>query len=257
LWADNLEALSRLVLNDDPRLFLRWEVIRRTMFVGNAPYVAWELLRLRANRHWSERWRLALREDPVGCPERFLLYPASSGNLLHHAYHLLCFEKTIGRPMTSFDTIVEFGGGYGSMCRLVHRLGFRGRYVIIDLPEFSSLQRYFLRSVGLSVDRGSPSDGGEVNTVAACSDALQLVESSHSWAFIATWSLSETPEAVRDYATELIRGAHGVLIAFQRRFEEVDNVRYFSSLRRQTAHRWIEVPIIHLPGNEYMFGVRV
>src|SRR5207244_11597755 len=52
--------------------------------------------------------------------------------------------------------VLEFGGGYGSMCRLFHNLGFRGRYLIFDLPAFSALQRFFLRSIGMCV--GSPEE---------------------------------------------------------------------------------------------------
>ena len=42
------------------------------------------------------------------------------------------------------DVIVEFGGGYGSMCRLVRKLGFKGRYVIFDLRPILALQKYYL-----------------------------------------------------------------------------------------------------------------
>ncbi|MBI3656026.1 MAG: hypothetical protein HY232_06350 [Acidobacteria bacterium] len=37
------------------------------------------------------------------------------------------------------------------MCRLVHHLNFMGKYVIFDLPEFSLLQYYFLKSYGFAV----------------------------------------------------------------------------------------------------------
>ena len=62
------------------------------------------------------------------------------------------------RDLSSSGVIVEFGGGYGSMCRLLHKLGFSGQYFIYDLPEFVALQRYFLKSIGMPVRDGPPDD---------------------------------------------------------------------------------------------------
>lgn len=46
------------------------------------------------------------------------------------------------------------------MCRLVHRLGFAGRYVICDLPELSILRRYYLKSVA---NEGTPEPVGRAS----------------------------------------------------------------------------------------------
>jgi hypothetical protein len=54
--------------------------------------------------------------------------------------------------MYDTDCIIEFGGGFGSMCRLVHALGFRGQHIIFDLPPVWALQRYYLRLHGIEVD---------------------------------------------------------------------------------------------------------
>jgi hypothetical protein len=94
--------------------------------------------------------------------------PGSSGTLIHHAYHLHRFETVTGRFLLELQEIIEFGGGYGSMARLLARLGYRGRYHIHDLPEFAALQRFYLRMV-------------QADTQASdLRDALARVTSAHS-----------------------------------------------------------------------------
>src|SRR3712207_7978939 len=40
-------------------------------------------------------------------------WPESSGNLLHHAYHVCRFEEATGLRAEQLELVVEFGGGYG------------------------------------------------------------------------------------------------------------------------------------------------
>ena len=217
---------------EDPRGFLRWPMIAKAMFVSNQPYLWIELLSLRSRRDWRPRWQPALRESPVGHPVPFWALPWSSGNLIHHAYHLAQFEARTGRPAERFPAVFEFGGGYGSMCRLFHQLGFSGRYVIYDLPQFSALQAFYLGSLGLPLvdaDRLAGADRG----VACVSDPATLVQAL-AWAdasctlSVATWSLSETPAHVRDTIMPLVAECAGVLIAYWRTFGEMNNHEYFS-----------------------------
>lgn len=49
------------------------------------------------------------------------------------------------------NIVLEFGGGYGSLCRGFHRCGFKGKYMIFYFPHFSTLQRFFLGSAGIMV----------------------------------------------------------------------------------------------------------
>ena len=260
-WSENANRLRHLVLTKDPRSFLRWDVIRRTMFVTDAPYVGEELSYLKHLPDWHERWCRAIKESPGGCPTSYVLYPASSENLIHHAYHLARFEEQTHRRVDDLACVLEFGGGYGSMCRLFHNLGFRGRYLIFDLPAFSALQRFFLRSIGMCV--GSPDEFRDRSSGVALSsnvgDLHTLVAdgSDNGRAlFLATWSISEAPIALRDAVLRLVSGFGALFIAYQRRFGGVDNLEYFRSWKRATGERvrWHEWEIDHLPGNYYLVG---
>lgn len=256
VWNKNLNRLKKYVLEMDPRAFLRWDVVRETMFVGNADYINYELAYLKKNKEWLDRWEAAINETEHGCPAPFYNYKKSSGNLIHHAYHLARFEEETGIRINKLKNIFEFGGGYGSMCRLVHRLGFKGKYVIFDLPHFSTLQRYYLSGLGLQLNADDQICGSAgISCVDNADDLTKLRVGGDDSLFIATWSFSESPIAVRQKVIKEVGFCQAHLIGYQDVFGEVDNVDYFSGHAsfgsfQNMMHEKIE----HLPGSRYLFG---
>lgn len=262
IWAKVVNRLRYLILHEDPRKFLEWANLS-TMFVGNESYVAEELRYLQQHRQWSGKWREAIAESEVGQPTRFPAYPQSSGNLIHHAYHLSQFEEKTGRQVADLDFLVEFGGGYGSMCRLIHKLGFTGKYIIFDLAEFSCLQSFFLKSIGLPV-RSLESFKTAKSGILIISDKDLLREGISTRSqqalrslFLATWSISETSIPFREEILGMVMASDAFLIGYQDRFGEVDNVDFFSNLKRKREDiNWHDWEIPHIPGNRYLFGER-
>ncbi|MBF0501997.1 MAG: hypothetical protein HQM09_17795 [Candidatus Riflebacteria bacterium] len=255
-WSRNRLRLRSLILQEDPRSFLHWDVIRQTMFVGNVEYVAAELFFLQKSGLW-DRYQQGIRETDFGCPEFSWTYPKSSPNLIHHAYTIGCFEKVSGKSVNEFKTVFEFGGGYGSMCRLFHQLGFQGKYIIFDFPDLSALQSYYLTSIGLKV-KSIESFSHEMSGVFCLStpDAYKkFMKSGQDACFLGTWSVSETPEAVRGDLFAFLPSFDHYIIAFQERYNELNNVHFFQkfSEARPGLH-WYQTPIPHLPGNHYCFG---
>jgi hypothetical protein len=255
-WIQNRKRLRELIAQDDPRRFLEWDVIKQTMFVGDAAFVREELNCLRGSRSWRQRWRPALREDAIGLPQRCRYAIRSSGNLIHHAYSLFTFEQAVGKTIDQFSCIFEFGGGYGSFCRLAHRLGFRGTYLIFDLPEFSALQRFFLESVGVPIS--CTKGGSGVTCISDFDDLENRLGASSEWLLVGLWSLSETPVSLRQKLLGDGSQWGGYLISYQQRFGEVDNVEFFSSYMRQQRKmiNWVMPPILRPPGNQYAFGLK-
>jgi len=254
-WLQYKNNIREMILNGDLNNFLNWKVITATMFhEANIE----ELRFLQSLPDWS-RWQKALRESPVGNPKRYKAYPESSGNLIHHAYTLAQLEQKSRCGIEQLPEIVEFGGGYGSMCRLAYQLGFKGRYIIYDLPEFTALQEYFLSCIGFG-PYISYNDISDVPTgIVLLSDMSKLSEQLNYKAtgrvFIAAWSISETPIEVRNNVFNLVSGADYYLIAYQDKFGEVDNSSYFSNLAgSKTDVVWTQYPIAHLPGNHYLIG---
>jgi hypothetical protein len=257
-WLTNIDRLCQRVLTSEPDDFLNWDMISRTMVVGNADFVRDELDFLKGLPDWNSRWKKAIEESPVGSPTYYDDFPSSSGNLIHQAYHLAHCEKTTGVDMSRASIVFEFGGGYGSMCRLVHRLGFKGRYVIFDLPPFSALQIFFLKMNSISAIPSS-AYAGKASEGVICVSELKHLEtiladhaSTRDAAFIATWSLSEAPVTLRQSILPLIRQFNSFLVAYQGYFGNVDNKSFFDEWADTAKHvEWHGWKIEHLPNQLY------
>jgi hypothetical protein len=189
---------------------------------------------------------------------------STSAMSIEHAGHLFRFRQFAARDLYDADCIIEFGGGFGSMCRLVRALGFRGRYIVFDLPPVLALQRYFLGLNGIEATLDAPSntwlcpDLSEIRTELARSRPNRV-------SLISTWALSEMPLAIRHEieAFFALPAACMALLAYQPSFEGNDNHAWFHGLMERTGDRWrwnerpvdtVDRPPI--PGDSlYVFGV--
>ena len=140
-WGNNVTELVKDINNSDPRRFLQWDVIRKTMFVANTSYIVNELKFL-IESNWHI-WKSATEEAQIGYPDPCIFYRKSSDNLIHHAYHLAQLGNQLELNITDIDYVLEFGGGYGSMCRLFHNLGFKGKYIILIFLFFQHFKNFF------------------------------------------------------------------------------------------------------------------
>jgi len=255
-WDEFSAELRQYVDDEDPREFLQWPVVRKSMFVSNPRYVAEELRFLKSRPDWNSRWKSGLLESPIGRPRPYPRYPKSSGNLIHHAYSVARFEEFAGIRVDALGLVYEFGGGYGSMTRLFRQLGFAGKYLIQDLPGFSALQNFYLGSLGYM--------GPDESTLACVSDFEGLGQKLEEWRddkpklFLATWSLSESPLVVRSQVLDALSDFDYLLVAFQHSFEDIDNPQYFRTWQDRFAGQ-LDITIKeieHLPGNSYLFASR-
>lgn len=245
IWTAGRRRLRELILNCDPRGFLTWDIVTETMFPLFGAFVREELKLLRQN-NWSV-WRSALREPRLGLPFPCFIYPFSSTNTIHHAYHLCRFQLETSSAISDYSLIIEFGGGYGSLCRLCQAIGFRGKYILFDFPEQSALQRYYLSSIGLP----------EIVTISDVSLVGEPAESAPEGPrlFIATWSLSESAIPLRRQIAGIVKFFDAFLIAYQEEFPGIDNPAYFQEWQAAFPDvAWTESKIMHLPGNRYLFG---
>lgn len=229
--------LRQNVLNNDITEFLTWPGVVGTMFVGNAPYIRFEGTKL------NYTYRQVIKEPRVGNPSIYLYGGKgieSSGNLIHQAYHLVQWQHTVKRhygDLDDLDTIVEVGGGYGAMALICHRLGFRGRYIILDLPEFSLLQRYYLSNVGV----GNVEFRTQIDELIDC-DLL-----------IGLYSLNEMPLHIRETIIDLCP-AQSYLIAYGANWGGWDNVAWAGELMKRKGYNWHNWNIEHLPNCWYLVG---
>lgn len=218
--------------------FLRWSTVVATMFRGDCPETRQEWEVLAADDR--TRWTCATVDPGVGGAERLPYASHTNGNLVHQAYHLYQWEKATGKWVDSLESIVEFGGGYGAMALVCRQAGFKGWYIIFDLPEFVLLQQYYLGACGID-DVGW---GG--------SDEAQHINPN---LYIACYSLSETP--LPDRKRFAPRHSLAYLIAAADSWDGVDNNEWAQAfMRERPGVKWTNVYNTISPGHWYLIGAK-
>jgi hypothetical protein len=144
----------------------------------------------------------ALHEDYAGDPALAFPRHRASANSVHQLYHLARYEEATGMRARDFPTVVEWGGGYGSLARIFRRLpGGPQTYSIVDLPLLSCLQWLYLSTV-LGPDEvrllersGDAIEDRKINLVPL---GLAGPELPRGELFVSTWALSESSRNAQD-----------------------------------------------------------
>jgi hypothetical protein len=123
-----LEFVLKKKLNN----FLRESFIQKVFFVHNRLYIFFLLIKIFLNK---KKFKYLLKEDHIGDPVRYFLYPQSSGNRIREVFHLMELEKFIQMPLKNINEVFEFGGGYGNMARIFKKINNRVTYTIFDTKE--------------------------------------------------------------------------------------------------------------------------
>lgn len=250
-WENNRYQLKKHILLSDPRNFLKWPFIIGSMF-WEADKVEFD--ELSSSKLWT-KFIPAIKESKIGTPTTYQYYPDSSGNLVHHAYSLLQIMEKTSINIDKINKVFEFGGGYGSFCRLLYQYDYSGSYTILDLPEFSCLQKYYLNSIELKNPlnislNATKYENRSVNLI------NQINEPEEFDAFIGLWSISEVPTSLREEIFSKLKNLKYILIAFQGSFAGVDNLLYFNDFKKEFPDfKWEMYPIKHLPFKDhYLIG---
>lgn len=264
-WLQSRQDLRSKILANDPRRFLRWGVVLMNMYPAFNRYLNIEYHYIRQKNDYSSRWKYALLENGIGGGIRYVFNRETSGSAIHSGYHLVRFGEFSGVLLSDIDIVIEFGGGYGRLCEAIYRTGFKGSYVLYDLPEFSALQIFYLRAQGYSVADKMTELKDECVYCTSEINTLEKVSSikNKKVLFIATWSFSETPLNFRRRFETIIRNSEYLLIGYYEKIypgspDEVDNLKYFSALCGEMPSGKIEdVPIVHMgAGSRYLFYMR-
>lgn len=238
-WENFQRKMVKEFESGDPNEFLRFPTIQGTMFFSARQV---QFIELKGSRYWNH-FRNAIVENSLGYPPIYKYYPRSSGNLVHHAYSLNKILEVIDiEEFLNLRSILEFGGGYGSFCRLVSNIGYRNHYTIYDLPVFNKIQKWYLSSV---------IDSTNIEYITES----KLLSTPNPDSFIALWSLSESPMSLRRTFEPVIRSSKIVLIAFQKEFHGIDNWLYFNGLvDREIVKNGTIFEIPSIPNNYYLLG---
>lgn len=248
-WLDNSQNMIDELICLNSCNFLRFSSIQKTMFIKFSWYALYELLLLIINYKNSLK---LLKENPAGDPQPFIFYPLTSANTVHTLYHISVLEKFLDIKLKSFKQIVEFGAGYGNMARIAYKLGFKGKYLILDLPVSLALQEYYL-----SLAKIYDSELRNMNEQVYFQKKFptSFFNNKGKKLLIATWSLSEAPLRDRRKVVKNLNKFDAILIAFQKKFHEVDNLEYFEEIQKVKKNFiWELKEIMHIRGSYYLLG---
>lgn len=216
-WDNYRTSLRQHMVNDNFENLLEWSTIQATMFVGNAPYIFDEMPDFEYMSDKEVRDYVKVVKNPkVGTTNTDNICT----NLVHQYYHLKQWLDRTKQDITQMTHIVEIGAGYGAMALIIYRLGFRGMYYIVDLPELVTIQKYYLENTTKDVK------GQGIIQWDSLPQYCDLLIASHS--------LSEMPVNERERLLSQV-GAKEYLFASSYEYEGVDNAAWFQQFAGTTV----------------------
>ena len=260
-WAHMAEAIAAALRAGGADRFLRLAPIAKTVHPRIRSHCADYLRYVLGSPRCSPELQRALTESPIGQPLVNPFYPLSSPLLLQHGYHVIRLLEATELDLSALRLIVDFGGGYGSFFRLLRNLGYREKYLIWDIPVMCALQRFYLRNLFPEGPAAEPPGNLEwlISGGALAPQTVRSLATERGGPslFVATWSLSETPLAVRETITPVFEGFDYVLCVYQRAFGGIDNCAYFRALaERLRQFRWLHAECPVYRNNFYLIGAR-
>ena len=227
------QNLYNLIKKKKLENFLNISFIQNMFFVHNRLYIALQLLLIRFDVKWLFYKKLIL-ENSIGKPIRFFLYPWSSGNLIRQVYILKTFQKWSKVNLKKIGLVVEFGGGYGCMANTFFKISKSIKYIIIDLFEVSLLQFYYMsmNSHKVSFIEDSNKNFFLFNDMYKANSILKRKKIKNKL-LIMNWSFSEIPLTERKKNEFCFFYYDYILICFQDKFEDINNLQYFKNLQKK------------------------
>ena len=260
-WQEYVQEIAKAFRGGNPSSFLR--TLKNVVHPKHIGLSSRYLDNLRAQTIWREVLSEACVESRFGDPFIDPSLPKASPLLIQHCFHLYKVLETARTPLNRLGSFFEFGGGYGSVARLLKNLRFEGSCVIYDLPHMTLLQQFYLKNVFRDRLETDPGFLGNISwlsgdpTSETVARAVRSAAESRPSVFSATWSLSETPIELRNSFLPLISEFDFVYIAYQPTFDGVDNHAYFqSALPKVDSHDWEVAKNPAAPSTHLACGVR-
>jgi hypothetical protein len=234
--------------------FLRSPFIQKMFFIHNRLFIKNELNELRKDKKFFFKWENLLKEDVVGDPIRYFLYPESSGNKIRQVYHLKKFCDFANINLNTIKKVLEIGGGYGCMARIFSKINRKIQYIIFDTFEVNLLQYYFLKINKLNV--AVEKSRSRINLISNINRVNNYIQNKNNSGtlFIANWSLSEIPLKLRNKILKFIFRIPYILISFQDKFENINNIKYFKKIQKKLNKQGYktEISSLHHYNNAFL-----
>jgi hypothetical protein len=188
-----------------PIYFLHNKLISGTMVLG-ATVNQKNKLKVIQKNYKPELIKKMLKESAIGCPKISNFNYLTSENSIHQSFHLSSYKQYTTKDIADSQTIVEWGGGYGCLARIVKNINPTCTYIIMDLPELNALQYVYLSSIfgteSISYNCNQYEiQTGKINLIS--SDFIMFLNKSIKVdSFISNWALTESGLDYQSYVKE-------------------------------------------------------
>lgn len=257
VWNEKNTELKKRFLPYLPFNFLRDPIVMRTMFVATGGKWLDCQLEYLESRLAEGRLTYLLQEDFVGEPLLLNSKYLTSHNSIHHLYSLQKFMESTGYKFKDSQTVVEWGGGYGNLAKIIKRYNRNVKltYVLIDTSLFSCIQWLYLatvfgiKNVRIITDKGTEVKSGLINILPLKFLKFHNIKTD---LFISTWALSESTKYSQDFVVKTNWfGAKSILLSFQK---ASDSFPYADNLGKILIRKGgVIEEISFLPNNYYGF----
>lgn len=197
----------------------------------------------------DDRYHAALTEPFVGCTKEdfdkhFRIderndYSANRAQLLSHL--IICGWDI--ESLSKLDSIVEIGAGIGEMTDIVHKLGFEGKYSILDFPEVHTLQKHLHDTIGIpNVEYVTDLDNFPVADLG-----------------IACFSFTEMPLEERSKIIERMSQTKNWLIIYSKHIFGIDNESYIKDFVKNFPNHdvdFFDVPFMNWDGGTKYLSIK-
>lgn len=208
-WQFNQDEIAKTFSAGVPANFLDIPQIGGTMFANNweSGWFATQYNFL--NEVFDEKTRdYLIKGELIGGQKQSRVVNGiyTNHNNVHHVYHLARYEKLTGKSLSGMNTIVEWGGGFGNLARILRLYAGPKTYVLIDAPATLTIQWVFLSCVfGEDAVNILTPDNCEIKE--GCFNLISfrdidVLKGLSFDMFIATWSLNESTHAAQDHVAK-------------------------------------------------------
>lgn len=225
---DKFRAKISTEFNENPSGFLRQPTISKTIH-PNEQYIASKYLEeLKSNEYVKSNIFPYIYDLPIGNPFYCEIFPSISTMTVQHIYYIELINEYLGVDLfdSEIKNVVEFGGGYGNLCRICSMLGYQGNYHIIDFPEMHQIQEFYTEFYNKNTKNHSINSFEDIG----CLNGASI--------FVATFSLNETTIDFRLSIEKFLYEFDYIFIAYNRNFFGVDNNSYFFDLGNKMKEKY-------------------
>ena len=214
--------ILELIKKKKLKIFLRNPLIQKIFFIHNRLFIYFELKELKNDKNWNV-WKKLIKDNPIGKPIWYFLYPKSTGNRIRQVYIVKKFLDLNPKiKLKKIKKIIEIGGGYGCMADIFVKNNKNVNYTIYDMYEVNLLQYYYLK-----MNNHIPKLNSHSNKINLINKLNDLRKCKNNTLVIANWSLSEFPLSFRNKFFPIIKKYKYTIISFQKNFEKIDNYNFF------------------------------